>query len=76
MEQAIGNLKQEMQEVLTENILSYWMRRMIDEEYGGFYGRITGMDELTPEAVKGLFLMLVFCGLSLLLIDCSLKKNT
>ena len=51
MEQAIGNLKQEMQEVLTENILSYWMRRMIDEEYGGFYGRITGMDELTPEAV-------------------------
>lgn len=56
MEQAIGDLKQEMQEVLTENILSYWMRRMIDEEYGGFYGRVTGMDELTPEAVKGAIL--------------------
>ncbi len=56
MEQAIVNLKQEMQEVLTENILSYWMRRMLDEEYGGFYGRVTGMDELIPEAVKGAIL--------------------
>ena len=46
MKQSILELKQEMQSVLAENILPYWMNRMVDEEYGGFYGQITGMEEL------------------------------
>lgn len=52
----ISTLKQEMQEVLTANILPYWMNRMVDEQYGGFYGRITGTEELMPQAEKGAIL--------------------
>lgn len=33
---SISILTQEMQEVLTTNILPYWMERMVDEQYGGF----------------------------------------
>ncbi len=46
-------LKQEMQEVLTQNILPYWITNMVDETNGGFYGRITGTETLMPEAEKG-----------------------
>lgn len=49
-------MKREMQEVLTANILPYWMNRMTDRENGGFYGRITGTDRLMPEAEKGAIL--------------------
>ena len=54
--QSISTLKQEVQEVLTTNILPYWMNRMVDEENGGFYGRITGMEQRVPEAEKGAIL--------------------
>ena len=37
-------LKQEMQKELTTRILPYWMERMVDQENGGFYGRITGQE--------------------------------
>lgn len=53
MNKEIVFLKQEMHEVLTTNILPYWMNRMVDKEHGGFYGRITGMERLMPEADKG-----------------------
>ena len=33
-------LKQEMREVLENNILSFWIERMQDDEHGGFYGRM------------------------------------
>lgn len=56
MNQSISTLKQEVQEVLTTNILPYWMNRMVDEENGGFYGRITGMEQRVPEAEKGAIL--------------------
>lgn len=56
MKQSILELKREMQSVLTENILPYWINKMIDEEYGGFYGQITGMEELIPKAAKGAIL--------------------
>lgn len=46
-------LKQEMSETLTDNILPYWMTRMVDKKYGGFYGRINGREELVSEAEKG-----------------------
>ena len=43
-------------EVLTSNILPFWMEKMVDKEHGGFYGRITGEGELMPEAEKGAIL--------------------
>ena len=41
MNATITTLKNEVQEVLTNNILPYWINRMIDSR-GGFYGRING----------------------------------
>ena len=49
-------LKQEMLEELTTHILPYWMERMVDQENGGFYGRITGQEERMPQAEKGAIL--------------------
>ena len=49
----VKNIKQEMAKELVSNILPFWMEKMTDEVNGGFYGRITGMDELKPEAEKG-----------------------
>ena len=40
---------------LKENILPYWMKKMIDPE-GGFYGRIDGKEILDPEFPKGAIL--------------------
>lgn len=52
----IMKMKQEMQEELVSNILPFWMERMTDNMNGGFYGRITGGEELRPEAEKGAIL--------------------
>ncbi|MDR3350236.1 MAG: AGE family epimerase/isomerase [Prevotellaceae bacterium] len=38
---------------LENNILSFWLRRMQDNEHGGFYGRIGGDGALYPQANKG-----------------------
>lgn len=61
-------LKQEMQKELTTRILPYWMERMVDQENGGFYGHITGQEELMPRADKGhsecAYFMDLFCCLS------------
>ena len=40
---------------LTENILPYWMEKMVDPR-GGFYGRRDGNDRLDPDAPKGAIL--------------------
>uniref|UniRef100_A0AB33JFU1 Cellobiose 2-epimerase n=1 Tax=Prevotella sp. GTC17262 TaxID=3236797 RepID=A0AB33JFU1_9BACT len=45
--------KQIMQEVLENNILRYWLDKAIDQERGGFYGRIDGHDVLHADADKG-----------------------
>lgn len=42
METTVRKLKEEMQCMLTGNILPFWMNHMVDSEYGGFYGRISG----------------------------------
>ena len=39
-----------------ENILSWWMNHMVDDQNGGFYGRIDGQNTLHPEAEKGVIL--------------------
>lgn len=56
MNKIISLLKEETNRVLTANILPYWMDKMVDREYGGFYGRITGAEQLMPEAEKGAIL--------------------
>ena len=38
----VKNMRAEMYEELTTNILPFWMNKMTDRENGGFYGRITG----------------------------------
>lgn len=47
------NLKQTMQDVLEQNILSYWIDHVTDKENGGYYGRIDGEDKVHPQAEKG-----------------------
>ena len=49
-------LKKEMQDVLQDNILHFWLANMQDEEHGGFYGRMDGHGVLHPEAEKGAIL--------------------
>jgi mannobiose 2-epimerase len=46
-------LKKEVTENLTGNILRYWTTRMVDYKNGGFYGRIDYRDQVFPEADKG-----------------------
>lgn len=47
------NLKQTMQDVLEQNILSYWIDHVTDKENGGYYGRIDGEDKVHPQSEKG-----------------------
>ena len=53
---AIVRMKQEMQDVLENNILHFWLEKMIDHENGGFYGRIDGQGVLHPDAETGAIL--------------------
>ena len=52
----VHTMKQEMQDVLQNNILRFWLDKMQDQEHGGFYGRIDGTGILHPEAEKGAIL--------------------
>lgn len=56
MDVIVAKLKEEMRQVLTENILPFWMERMTDEVNGGFHGRISGMGEWIPGSPKGAIL--------------------
>ena len=56
MNNIIQTMKQEMQDVLQDNILRFWLDKMQDQEHGGFYGRIDGSGVLHPEAEKGAIL--------------------
>lgn len=47
------DIKQEMEQTLRDNILGFWQRRMVDNEHGGFYGRIDGQGRLHADADKG-----------------------
>jgi len=48
----IVSLRLELYEELTQNILPYWIK-LRDNQYGGYYGRVTGKEELDKEAPKG-----------------------
>ena len=56
MKKEIKTLKQEALDVLTQNILPFWLDKMQDKEHGGFYGQMTGRYELNKEADKGAIL--------------------
>ena len=56
MEHKVELLKREVREVLENNILRFWMDNMVDEEHGGFYGRMDGKGVLHPDADKGAIL--------------------
>ncbi len=48
-----SELKQSAQQILENNILRFWSEHMVDNEHGGFYGRMDGNNILHPEAEKG-----------------------
>lgn len=52
----IQTLKQEMRDVVENNILSFWLNYMQDGENGGFYGQMKGDGTLVKEADKGCIL--------------------
>ena len=49
-------MRKEMQDVLEQNILRFWLEKMQDQENGGFYGRIDGQEVLHADAEKGAIL--------------------
>jgi mannobiose 2-epimerase len=49
----LAKLKSEVKEELINNILPFWMGKMIDSENGGFYGRIDGSGRVFDNADKG-----------------------
>ena len=53
MNDDIKTLKAEVQDVLENNILDFWLSNMIDDEHGGFYGQMTGEGQLVKDADKG-----------------------
>ena len=52
----IESLRNEMQDVVENNILRFWQDRMVDREHGGFYGRIDANEVLHKDAEKGAIL--------------------
>ena len=56
MNERVDMMKREMQDVLENNILRFWLDQMMDYEHGGFYGRMDSEGELHPEAEKGAIL--------------------
>lgn len=52
----VATMKMEMQDVLENDILRFWLDKMQDDENGGFYGQMTGRGQLIKEADKGAIL--------------------
>lgn len=49
-------LRADMLSVLQDNILSFWLDKMIDQKRGGFYGRMTAEGLIDADAPKGAIL--------------------
>jgi len=49
----LKRLKSEVYKNLTENILPYWVKNMVDSTNGGFYGRIDYQEKKYPGSDKG-----------------------
>ena len=50
MKYKLLELKKELKEELTHNILPFWMDKVKDEN-GGFFGQMTGQNELQKSAL-------------------------
>lgn len=48
-----NSLKESALIELTEHILPFWMQKMVDKDHGGFYGRMTGNNQIIADAPKG-----------------------
>lgn len=55
MDKIIEKLRKEVKEELVDHILPFWMNGMKDEVNGGFYGRITGENQLDLRLLKERF---------------------
>jgi len=53
---SVQEFGKEVLEELENNILPFWVNKMVDHQHGGFYGEIDGCDRLVPEASKGAIL--------------------
>ena len=52
----MDDLRQRVEAELCSNILPFWLKYTIDEEFGGFRGRISNDLTIDPHAAKGLIL--------------------
>jgi mannobiose 2-epimerase len=52
----LQEFRKRVESELKEDILPFWLKYAIDEEYGGFRGRISNTLEIDPHAEKGLIL--------------------
>ncbi len=52
----IAQIKSQMQDVVENNILSFWFNKMQDVQRRGFYGQMRGDGTLIPDAPKGCIL--------------------
>jgi len=53
MKDSLLELKRQVTDELTQNILPFWMTKMEDNINGGFFGQITGENQLVENAPKG-----------------------
>ena len=51
----LHQFKSELQQQLSD-ILTFWMKHSVDEQYGGFYGVISNQNEVNVDAPRGLVL--------------------
>ena len=52
----VQDFRKRVEAELRGNILPFWLKHSIDEEFGGFRGRISNALEIDPRAEKGLIL--------------------
>ena len=55
MKYELLQLKKELKEELTHNILPFWMDKMTDDKNGGYYGQMTGSNLLIKMHPKEVF---------------------
>jgi mannobiose 2-epimerase len=53
---ALQEFRRRVESELEEDILPFWLEHAVDEEYGGFRGRISNTLQIDPHAEKGLIL--------------------
>ncbi len=56
MNQECETFRQELLDMVENNILKYWTDKMVDVGNGGFYARRDGYDQLDAEAPKSAIL--------------------